>query len=255
MSNIKSIYSILILLLLVAVVAFTLIVEEKQYKTDNFSFNIKGNIDSQVINDLANALEGNYSRISKDLNTIPALNIEVNIYASRLRYILATGNWMASGNIEGTSKLHFVEQAWSENDSKKVAIHEFTHAVVLKLLIDREKQPLDAKIFDEKFSKYPIWLWEAISVYEAGQFIEPKSLPYINNVSYPNLAELNNRSQGGKIYNVGYTIIEFVKYKYGNDKFIELVCAYGDLQKVLNVSEEEFCNNWHSYLKDKYLKQ
>lgn len=247
-------YSIPILIGLAGIVAIACTVEESHLKTDHFSFKNKGNVDPQLILELANALEGNYARISNDLKTIPAEHIEVNIYASRWRYILATGNWTASGNIEGISKLHFVDQAWSESDSKKVALHEFTHAVVLKLLIDRESKPLDSKLFDEKFSTYPVWLWEAVSVYEAGQFTEPKSLPYVNGDSHPGLAELNIRSKGGKIYSVGYTIVEYIKFKYGNDKFIDLIGGYGDVQKVLNVSEAEFSNDWYAYLKMKYLR-
>jgi hypothetical protein len=86
--------------------------------------------------------------IGNDLKTRPAAHIETNIYAQRWRYIKATGNWGGSGNIEGTSKLHFVEQAWGETDGNKVAVHEFAHTVTLKLLLDREIQPLDVKKFD-----------------------------------------------------------------------------------------------------------
>jgi len=81
--------------------------------------------------ELADALEDNYSRIGTDLKTKPSDNIETNIYAQRWRYIKATGNWVASGNIEGISKLHFVQNAWGESDRKKVAVHVFAHTVTL----------------------------------------------------------------------------------------------------------------------------
>ena len=250
----RKILLIFALLVLSLLVIINLPENKRQIKTEHFTFIFSSSIDTSKIDDLANALESNYSGISKELKTIPAKNIEVNIYSQRWRYIKETGNWSASGNIEGTSKLHFVEQTWGESDSKKVAIHEFTHAVVLKLLIDREPQPLNSRLFDKKFSTFPIWLWEAISVYEAEQFIEPKTLPFLNNGSYPNLSDLNNRFKGGKIYNVGYTIIQYILHQYGQEKFIELIESYGDLPKVLKVTDEEFSNGWYDFVKEKYLK-
>ena len=62
--------------------------------------------------ELSKELEGSYTRVSNNLNTKPADNIEVNIYSQRWRYIKSTGNWSASGSIEGIAKLHFVENTW-----------------------------------------------------------------------------------------------------------------------------------------------
>jgi len=227
---------------------------KRQIKTRHFTFTCSTGLDSTKLVDLAKALEENYSRVSQDLKTVPANNIEVNIYAERWRYIQATHNWTASGSIEGTSKLHFIEQTWSQTDNKKVAVHEFTHAVFLKLLIDREPQPLDEKKFNKKFSGIPVWLWEGVSVYEAGQFNDPKTMPFFSNGSYPTLNKLNNRSKGGKIYSAGYTIIEYILYKYGQDKLIELIASYGNLQQTLGVTEEQFTKAWYGFIKGKYFK-
>ena len=227
---------------------------KRQTQTQHFTFIYSAGIDANKLSDLAKAMEDNYSRVSQDLKTVPANNIEVNIYAERWRYIQATHNWTASGSIEGTSKLHFVEQAWGESDNKKVAVHEFTHAVLLKLLIDREPKPLDDKKFIQKFSEMPVWLWEGVSVYEAGQFNDPRTMSFFSNGSYPSLSELNNRSKGGKIYSVGYTIIEYILDKYGQDKLIELIASYGNLSKTLAVTEGEFSKGWYGFIKEKYLK-
>jgi hypothetical protein len=97
-------------------------------------------------------------------------------------------------------------------------------------------------------------LWEAISVYEAGQFVEPKTLAFLSNGSYPNISELNNRSKGGKIYKVGYTIIEFLLQKYGQKKLIELIKNYGDLTKEIGVTEDQFCKDWYAFVQQKYLR-
>lgn len=226
--------------------------DRKQIKTPHFTFNFSKSIDTSKIKELATTLESNYQKIGSDLKTAPSPEIEVNLYAQRWRYIKATGNWRASGNIEGISKLHFTEQAWGEADNKKVAIHEFTHTVTLKLLIDNENQAPDPKIFDRKFATFPTWLWEAISVYEANQFIDPKTLSFLNDGSYPGISELNNRSKGGKIYKTGYTIIEYILDRYGRDKLIELIKNYGDLYKTLGVTDDQFCKGWYVFVKQRY---
>jgi hypothetical protein len=228
--------------------------EAKQHlRTPHFTFNYSSSIHTEKIKQLAGALEESYSRIGNDLNTSPANIIETNIYASRWRYGKATGNWGASGSIEGIAKLHFVDQAWSEGDSKKVAVHEFTHAVVLKMLIDHEKPPFNANDFDKRFEAYPVWLWEAVSCYEAGQTQDLKNEPWLANGSYPALAELNDRSKGGKIYKTGYSIIEFILQRYGKEKLIELILNDGHIQSVLHETEAAFSKEWYEFVKEKYL--
>jgi len=254
MKKLKRILIIFAILILALSLIYFIPESRKDIKTQHFTFLFSSTIDTATIIKLANALEENYLRIGNDLKTQPSVNIETNIYAQRWRYIKATGNWSASGNIEGISKLHFVEQAWGENDNTKVAVHEFAHTVTLKLLLDNETQPVNSKSFDKNFSTFPIWLWEAISVYEAKQFVDPKTLPYLNNGQYPNISELNNRLKGGKIYSCGYTIIEHILSKYGQDNFIRLIKNYGDLKRTFNVSDDAFCKEWYDFVKEKYLK-
>ena len=251
MKKLKYVY-LIISILLVAVIFVNIPENKETIKTAHFIFSFSSSIDSASITELAKALEGSYSTISNNFNTVPAENIKVNVYAQRWRYIKATGHWSASGSIEGISKLHFVEDTWLDSEISKTAIHEFVHAVVLKLLIDRAPKPLNANIFDEKFSTFPVWLWEGLSVYEAAQFYDPKTLPYFDNGNYPQIQELNNRSDGQKIYTCGYTIIEYILKEYGKDKLMELIASYGDLKSVLNVSEEQFSNDWYSFMKSKY---
>jgi hypothetical protein len=254
MKKAKKIFLIVFILFLTVIILISIPENRKSIKTTHFTFLFSSSIDTTKIIELSNALESNYLKIGNDLKTTPADNIETNVYAQRWRYIKATKNWGGSGNIEGISKMHFVEQAWGETDNKKVAVHEFAHTVTLKLLLDHEPQPLNSKEFDKKFSTFPTWLWEGISVYEAQQFIDPKTLPYFNNGQYPSIAELNNRLKGGKIYSCGFTIIEYILSKYGQEKFIKLIENYGDLKTTFNVTEEKFCNEWYEFVKTNYLQ-
>ena len=252
MKKLKYLFIIISIIILVVSIIVNIPENRKEIKTRHFNFLFSSSIDSSSIVGLSKVLEGSYAKIGSDLNTTPAENIEVNIYAQRWRYIKASGHWTASGSIEGTSKLHFLEEAWLDTEFSKIAIHEFVHTVVLKLLIDREPKPLNAERFDEKFSTFPVWLWEGLSVYEAEQLYVPKTLAYFKNGNYPQISELNNRSDGQKIYTCGYTIIEYILKEYGKDKLIELIESYGDLKSVLNVTEEQFSSNWYDFIKKKY---
>ena len=231
----KGFYKILLVLSVIItllLIAFIIPESKKEFKTKNFIFLSSSSIDSLSIVELSKALEGSYTRVSTNLNTKPANKIEVNVYTQRWQYAKATGHWGASGSVEGTSKLHFMENAWLENDISKIAVHEFVHAVFLKLLLDSEVRPLNPKKFDEKFSTYSIWLWEGVSTYEANQFYDPNTLAYFDDSRYPQLSELNVRTKGQKIYTCGYTIIEYILDEYGRNKLIELIKSYGDLEKV-----------------------
>lgn len=254
MNKLKKVIFIIATLLLLGFIIVSIPERRREIKTQHFTFLYSNSIDSSIIIGLSDALESNYQRIGDNLKTTPSGNIEINVYSQRWRYIKATKNWGGSGNIEGISKIHFVEQAWGESDSKKVAVHEFAHTVTLKLLLDNEPEPLNSKEFDKKFSTFPTWLWEAISVYEAQQFVNPQTLPYFNNGQYPSIAELNDRLKGGKIYSCGYTVIEYIISKYGQDNYINLIKNYGDLKTTFNITEEQFAKEWHDFVTAKYIK-
>lgn len=200
---------------------------------------------------IVDALEAHYAQISTNLQTTPAQPFEVFIYETRWGYARATGNWGASGSIEGIAKLHMLQKSRTGDKAETVAVHEFTHAVMLKLLTDHEPQPLDTAKFDKKFKNLPVWLWEAIAVYEADQFTNPKKLPFITKTSYPSLDELSDRSKG-KIYKVGYTVVEYILSKYGRDGLITLILANGDVT-ALKTTKDEFSKDWHDFVIKKYF--
>jgi hypothetical protein len=253
MKNVKKFFIGIAFLILLFLVLLKLPENRKAFNSPHFRFLFSNSIDTGVVQELAAALENNYYRIGNDLHTSPSPKIETNLYAERWRYIIATKNWAGSGNIEGVARLHFMQRAWGEEDNKKVALHEFTHTVVLKLLLEQEPAGLSSKAFDDKFSGFPPWLWEAIPVYEADQFVDPKTLPYLTNGKYPSLKELSSLHKGGKIYTCGYTLVEYMLAWYGRDKFIELIKNYGAVEKVFGVSENQFLRDWSVFLKERYL--
>jgi hypothetical protein len=92
------------------------------------------------------------------------------------------------------------------------------------------------KRFEEKFlNEYPQWFWEALCDYEAG-VVNKLSVNYGMSKNL-RLKDLNNSNQ---IYNVGYTIIDYIVERWGKDKLPVLITSYVDIETILGVSESDF---------------
>jgi len=221
---------------------------ESEVMTSSEHFELSG-LATQQAQEVLNEMESSYDRIGRDLKAQPEALIRVYVYNNRWAYGRATGHWGASGNIEGSKMIHIL---WVGEETGQVAIHEFAHTVTLQLLIEHELQPLDAAKFDEKFASLPVWLWEGVAVYEANQAHNPMSFPYMKNGQYPSLQELSQTSKGAKIYDVGYTLVEFIESKWGHDRLIQLILEYGNAQKVLGVSDEQLSRLWSDFVRVKY---
>lgn len=250
-TKMKLIPSLFLLLQLLAPLAFAA-APDAEAPAPRFVINTGGDVSADDQAKVLAALEGSYGRISAELKTTPEQPFNVYLYSSRLGYAWATGNWGASGSAAGPGKIHLMVTQPDGEKAEVVAVHEFAHSVTIKLLMDHAPQPLDVADFDRKFEKFPVWLWEAIAVYEANQLHHPKRLKFISTTTYPSLAELDNRSQGGKIYKAGYTVIEYILASHGQDGLIKLILAYGDT-KVLGKTSEEFAKSWHEFVVKKYL--
>ena len=66
------------------------------------------------------------------------------------------------------------------------------------------------------------------------------------------MSELSNRSAGGKIYEVGYTIMEFIESRWGHEATLHLMQAYGDTHEALGVDATEFVRLWQDFVETKY---
>ena len=229
--------------------------------TTHFDINYSGILKSEA-NDISKALEANYDRIRKELGDPEHNKISVYIHSTQKDFNKATAlsDSKANGTSRGPLAFHLKYETWYNSvfpqDMKKVAIHEFTHCIQLNVLIkhalskaSKEKTGNFDKDFEEKFLKeYPQWLWEALSDYEAG-IINKASVKH-GMKNKPTLQQLNNSNQ---IYNVGYTIIEYLVSKYGKDKLPLFIKSYGDFEIVLGVSEKDFELGWHKFVDEKYL--
>jgi hypothetical protein len=259
---ILSAFAILILIYLAAMAyrTFTVVSELTSFTTEHFIINYRGVYESEA-HQVAEQLEENYQRIRTDLNDPEHDSIRVFIHATQSDFNQATGllNSTANGTSRGPNVFHMRWTNWFNSilpdDPIKTAIHEFTHCVQLNILIkqalhelnDQDKTQFD-KLFEKKFLKdYPQWFWEAICDYEAG-IVNGISVRYGMDKNLT-LESLNNSNQ---IYNVGYTLIEYIVDKWGRDKLAPLIVSYVDIEGVLKVSETEFEKGWIEFVNKKY---
>jgi len=231
-----------------------------ELKTKHFVITYQG-IYKEEAQDVASSLEEHYDRIRVNLNDRDHEIIQVFIHPTQAEFNKGTGlfNGTANGMSRGPNKFHILWTNWFNgilpDDPIKTALHEFTHCVQLNILIKKAKDELTLEgrggfdsAFEQKFiNEYPQWFWEAICDYEAG-IVNEISVKY-GMSQKPTLAHLNKSNQ---IYNVGYTIIEYIVEKWGKDKLPALITSYVDIENVLKVSESDFEKGWIDYVNKKY---
>lgn len=235
-------------------------VEEKltQLQEKHFLITYQG-IYEEEARKIADGLEASYDRIRTDLRDPDHEPIRVFIYPTQAAFNKGTGllNSTANGTSRGPNEFHLVWTNWYNSilpdDPIKTAIHEFTHCVQLNILIKQAQSELTSEVdfdkaFEEKFlNEYPQWFWEAICDYEAG-IVNGISVKYGMSKGLT-IKELNKSNQ---IYNVGYSIVEFIVHRWGREKLAELVVSYVDIEKVLNIREAEFEKAWIEFVSEKY---
>ena len=206
-------------------------------------------------------LEANYERINAELGNADQDNIDVYIYPNQQQFNEGTGleNSTANGTSRGPQAFHFIWTNWFNgifpDDPLKTALHEFTHCVQLNILIKQALKTMnteDDQLFNEAFEKkfsesYPQWFWEAICTYEA-QEVNSTSIKYAME-HRPTLKTLNNSNQ---VYLLGYSIIDYITQKWGKEKLPELITSWVDLEKVLDVSVDEFEDGWYAFVEKNY---
>ncbi len=155
---------------------------------------------------------------------------EINVDIEDFKYI----------NVKGiTIKSNMFYYTWrykgSAKELKTVLLHEFTHTVTMALA---------------NSMRHPDWLWEGVAMYMAQD--EDRYEPYYEELiekGIPEMYKLKRTDIDQYIY--GYSMVEFVDQNYGKNKVVELVTEYGDIEKVLDITENEFRDKWIKFLKEK----
>lgn len=212
--------------------------EHFDYQDHSAHFNISYNeSEKSAIADIENRLESSYDRITNDLKQPMDKPINIKIYpdlesfhfANKLKSGLfwwirifqkeeawVVGNTdSTSGDIKMVSPLNPGESGHDYDSILSVAVHEFTHAVALKVMPNSNGLT----------SGFGLTLNEGLAVYEAGQGTMFEKDGSFNSAILRALPESIDKLSVDYNYRypVGYSFVKYIVENYGYDKIIELL--------------------------------
>jgi len=210
--------------------------------SDQFAYDLH---DGLCLNDVAataGALENNIDRIASDLQVEELPVVTVGMWSDYDNFLqameddLGTVYYGATGYVFGMDEIRVFQSA----DAPEFAVHEFSHLVSLHV--------------NTTIPNNPRWLWEAVALYEAQQFVNPATLPYMVQGDYPTLLEMSDPySSSNTVYQVGYVLMEFTVDSWGANSVIQLILSNGDIDETLGISVSEYEAEWYTYLEETYL--
>lgn len=210
---------------------------------ERFEFAVHGDASVVDTGAISDSLDAHYERILGDLGVRGMPVVTVGVWTDRQAFLddmEATSGARYSGvrgYIVRPNEIRLLQQS----DIAHVAVHEFAHLVSMQV--------------NPAIPNSPRWLWEAVAVYEAGEFVDPRTLDYMTSGDYPGLEELNATLEVDyKIYRVGYVLIEYVVSNWGMDAVIGLIETNGDIAGQLGISPTAFEAGWHLFVEDKYIE-
>jgi hypothetical protein len=204
-------------------------------------------LDAASIGSVAATVEAEYPRVLADLGVSTMPVVDVTFHADHAALQAAVGPLVgpipsfASGLVTSPTQIHMI----SPNAPTSVPfdravtnlVHELAHCVSLQV--------------DPAFANEPRWLWEAVALYEARQAVDLRSVPYMAAHQPPSFAALQAVSDT-RVYDVGYSIAEFVVERFGAPALPALIAAHGDTAAVLGVPLPDFESEWFAFVRARY---
>ncbi|OFX86044.1 MAG: hypothetical protein A2W99_16430 [Bacteroidetes bacterium GWF2_33_16] len=210
----------------------------------NFTFVLHDGLTQSIITPINTKLNDNYSRVLNDLEVSSMNMVSVKIWNNETNFLEDMEQAIdqryqgASGWVYSSTDIRILYQG---SYTSQIALHEFCHAVSL--------------VVNNTIGNNPRWLWEAIAIYEAGEFVNPTTISYLVSGNFPTLAELNSdfNSGGNKIYSVGYLLSEFIIVSWDKSHFVNLIKANGNIEQTLGISTQQFEADWKSFVIKTYF--
>lgn len=219
----------------------------QQHSTAHFAFRYTS-IDAPSIADTAARVEGEHARIISDLQATPMSSVTVTLHPDfaslqdAVRSAAGTLPAFAKGLTTGVASIHVLSpnlsNAWSYADGVTAIVHEFAHCVSLQV--------------NPTVGNNPRWLWEAVAIFEAGQFVHPRSVMSLVNGEPPTISRLNG-FDNTEIYAVGFVMGEFIVARWGGGSLVALIRGNGNVAAVTGMGENEFLAAWYQFVSVRYL--
>ena len=217
--------------------------EQLSIKVESTHFRIMGDrVPSSTVSTVVDALEQQFGRITADLGVsqLPVVTVKLWLDPESFYQEMAakTGQRYAgaTGFVAGQAEVSILDGA----NAGGRAVHEFAHVVSMAV--------------NPRIGNNPRWLWEAVAIFEAQEFVDPTRLSYLVAGQFPTLAALNSDFNSSRqIYDVGYLLGEFVVTAWDRTALVRLIQLNGDIVAALGLTTSEFEQRWADFVRQKYL--
>jgi len=211
--------------------------------SEHFSIILYDGLNQNITGPVIKMLEDNYARVLGDLNLISMNRVTVKIWSEESNFLndmqsdIGTRYPGSTGYVYGPAEVRILYRG----NAAQTALHEFCHAASL--------------VVNYRFGNNPRWLWEAVAIYESGEFRDPKSIGYLVSGNYPSIEELNSDFNAGnnKIYEVGYLISEYIISNWGKTSYVNLIKSNGNIAAAIGITVNQFEEEWRHYVQSRYF--
>jgi len=211
----------------------------------HFEYILYDGLPESILIPIQRKLNDNYSRVLNDLEVTNMNKVTVKIWGNETNFLddmeqtLGRRYIGSSGWVGSSTDIRILNRG---NATAQIALHEFCHAVSL--------------VVNNQIGNNPRWLWEAVAIYEAGEFRDPKTLSYLINGNFPTIEDLNANftTSGNKIYEVGYLLSEFIITRWGKSFYLNLIKSNGNISQILGLSTLQFEEAWKVFVMNKYFQ-
>ncbi|CAK1887180.1 Peptidase MA-like domain-containing protein [Vibrio crassostreae] len=250
----KSIVTFLFLTMsaLVLVVAFVLQIRGEQacdscYESDKgqFKFVLYDGTSPAIIPSIYNELLLKQAPLMKsfDLDSIPIITVRVwqsqKAYLDEQERSIGQRYAFSTGYIE--PKSNEIRLLYFGGEIQRTVLHEFVHLLTLQI--------------NPNFANNPRWLWEAVAIYKSEDYWF-----HMNNRSaikgrFDGLVQdlYNKPNSSSAVYELGYTVGEFIERSWGEGAFVDLIKSNGDPSQLTDQPIESLFYDWEKFVKTTYL--
>lgn len=203
---------------------------------DRFRFSLYKDVSAAQAVELYDSLNANADRIMNHLRvpTMPQVNVSIwarahsNDYYAHMQTLIGQVYPGANGYTPDYRSMCLL---W-DSTIPKGSVHEYAHLVSIAL--------------KRNISNNPRWLWEAIAQYESGMYSHASLWPPSERV-FPGFGALN-QFNSELPYRWGYYLVACIIEHWGEDAYINLLKANGNIETVLGVTESEFGGIVNTYI-------
>jgi len=195
-----------------------------------------------VLQDVAARLEAQLPQYQSDLEVGATSPFTVRVWQDQNAWYAEVQSHFgrqidATGYVNGPAEIRVL----AVPQVARNATHELAHCVSLYV--------------NPRFANNPRWLWESVALWENGELVDPRTLGYMVSGRPPALEELSaDVTTSRKVYEVGYTIGEFVVSSSGAHALVRLIQANGDTATVVGLSSRAFEEAWYAFVRERYLQ-